>query len=204
MPPADDETEGPTGQPRATPALRRRRRLHVETLVWVALAVFIGYRIWPQIGAALGFASANAPVPAFHLTTLDGQPVSDSTLRGRVALVNFWATWCGPCRVEMPGFQGVYDRNAARGFTIVGISTDADGSQAVRDYLAAHHITYPVAMATGGVAGAFGATSVLPTSFLVDRNGRIRYEVEGMFAPIVLERAVKRLLAEPARPASGR
>lgn len=183
------------GPPRS---LRPRTRL--EALAWIALIVFLGYRIWPQVGAAAGIASANEPMPSFALRTLDGAMVSDTSLRGQVVLINYWATWCGPCRIEMPGFQGVYDRNHARGFTILGISTDAGGPSAVRPFLAEHHITYPVAMASGGAVGAFSAASVLPTSFLVDRNGRIRYEVRGLFASVALEQAVDRLLAEPATP----
>lgn len=184
-----------------TKSLRPTKR--IEMLAWIALIVFLGWRIWPQIGAAAGIASDNAPLQPFELRTLDGALVSDSTLRGHVALVNYWATWCGPCRIEMPGFQRIYDRYRGRGFTILGISTDAGGPSVVRPYLAEHGITYPVAMAAGGPVGGFSAATVLPTSYLVDRNGRIRYEVKGIFAPVALEQAVQRLLDEkvdaPAR-----
>ena len=176
----------------------RRHRVHFEALLWIGVAGFIGYRVWPQLAAAFGVASGNSALPSFHLATLDGRSISTGELRGHVVLVNFWATWCPPCRLEMPGFQAVYDRKKADGFVVLGISTDAGGPDAVRGFLAERAITYPVAMASGGVAQRLGGVNLLPTSFLIDRQGRIRYEVRGIFASVALERAVDRLLSEPA------
>ena len=176
--------------------LPTRPQARLEALFWLALAAFLGYRIWPQVAAAFGVASANAAAPDFQLTTLDGRVVSRDSLRGKVVLVNFWATWCPPCRVEMPGFQDVYDARKADGFTILGVSTDASGSQHVARYLWEHEITYPVAMASGGIVRAFGGARALPTSFLLDRQGRIRHTVTGIFTEVALDQAVRRLLAE--------
>lgn len=174
------------------------RRLHLEAVLWIALAVFIGYRIWPQIAAAFGVDSGSAVAPSFHLTTLDGRSISSTTLRGKVVLVNFWATWCLPCRVEMPEFQSLYVRKKAEGFVVLGISTDATGPAEVTRFLVAHGITYPVGMASAELAQRFGGVNLLPTSFLIGRDGRIRSEVRGIFVPIALDRAVDRLLKEPA------
>ena len=171
-------------------------RARFEALAWVALVVFLGYRIWPQVAAAVGVGGTRTLAPSFQLTTLDGRPVSSEQLRGRVVLVNFWATWCPPCRLEMPGFQAVYDRQRDQGFVVLGISTDAAGPEVVERYLADHHISYPVAMATGEVVRTFGGANMLPRSFLIDRQGRIRHEVTGIFTSIALEQAVGRLLAE--------
>jgi peroxiredoxin len=185
--------------------LARRRwarpRVRLEALFWIALLAFLGYRIWPQVAAAFGVASASAAAPDFQLVTLDGTPISGDALRGKVVLVNFWATWCPPCRVEMPGFQDVYDRRRAEGFTILGVSTDAAGRAHVERYLRRHGITYPVAMASGGIVRDFGGARALPTSFLLDRQGRIRHTVTGIFAELTLDQAVARLLAEPAEGA---
>lgn len=165
--------------------------------MWIALIVFIGYRIWPQGAAAFGFDSANAELaPAFQLTALGGESLSSNSLRGKVVLVNFWATWCPPCRFEMPGFQSVYDSRKDKGFVVLGIATDGD-REAVDRFLTEHHITYPISMASGTVVQSFGGVNVLPTSFLIDRNGRIRNEVRGMFASVALKSAVDHLLAEP-------
>ena len=176
-----------------------RPRAVFEAVLWLLLLGFLGSRMWPQVAAAFGVASANERAPDFHLTTLTGEPVSRDALRGKVVLLNFWATWCPPCRVEMPGFQKIYDRKHDEGFTILGVSTDAIGSSQVASFLGEHGITYPVALANGDIVGAFGNVSTLPTSFLIDQQGRIRYEVRGMFASVALEQAVDRLLAELAR-----
>lgn len=168
----------------------------VEAVFWTLLLAFVGFRMWPQVAAAFGVGSASAQAPAFELTTLQGQRVSLEAYRGQVVLVNFWATWCPPCRVEMPGFQRVYDERKDRGFVILGLSTDATGSGRVAEFLRERGITYPVAMATGRVVRDFGGANTLPASFLIDHEGRIRHQVTGIFASIALEQAVDRLLAE--------
>ncbi|HYD51487.1 MAG TPA: TlpA disulfide reductase family protein, partial [Gemmatimonadaceae bacterium] len=159
----------------------------------MGLLAFAAHRFWPQIAAAIGIDAGGGGRPSFSLTTLDGVAVSDESLRGRVVLVNVWATWCPPCRVEMPGFQDVYDRHRARGFTIVGISTDVRGPEHVTRFLREHAITYPVAMARGAALREFGDVGLLPTSFLLDREGRIRHTVRGYFSETALDRAVARL-----------
>jgi peroxiredoxin len=184
--------------------LRRiRPQVAIEAILWVALLAFIGSRMWPQVAAAFGVQSAGEHAPDFHVTTLDGQQVSLASLRGKVVLVNFWATWCPPCRIEMPGFQRVYEAKRDKGFTIVGISTDAIGSGAVADFIRERGITYPIAMANAAVIRDFGGARTLPTSFLIDRDGRIRNEVKGIFASVTLEQAVGRLLAEAPSTSRG-
>ncbi len=138
----------------------------------------------------------NQMAPDFELTTLTGVPVTRDSLRGKVVLINFWATWCPPCRIEMPGFQSVYDDNVDRGFMVLGVSTDAAGRRPVLDFLRDKGITYPVAMASGRMVNDYGGARVLPTSFLIDREGRLRHEVRGYFAEVALRKAVSRLLDE--------
>lgn len=173
-----------------------RSKISLETILWIALLGFIGYRVWPQIGAAIGVGDSGIEAPDFELRTLDGESVSLSGLRGEVVLVNFWATWCPPCRAEMPGFQRVYEARRDRGFTIIGLSTDVGGRRVVEEFLAERGITYPVAMASAGVVRDFGGSNMLPTSYLIDRQGRIRHTVRGFFAEAALSRAVDKLLAE--------
>jgi peroxiredoxin len=186
---------------------RARRTLHlaashparrwVERIAWVALLAFVGMRLWPQLAAAAGIPSSNGQVPPFTVSTLDGSTVTAESLTGKVVLVNFWATWCPPCRVEMPGFQQAHERFGADGFVVLGVTMDAGSPDRVRRFLEERNITYPVAMATSQVVRDFGGVPFLPTSYLIDRDGRIRNEVRGMFTSVALEQAVERLLREP-------
>jgi peroxiredoxin len=174
-----------------------RSKISLNTILWVLVLSFLGYRLWPQLGAALGLGSGGTDAPDFVLQTLSGEAVTLADLRGEVVLVNFWATWCPPCRAEMPGFQRVYEAKRERGFTILGLSTDIGGRGPVDAFLDERGITYPVAMASAGVIRDFGGANMLPTSYLIDRQGRIRHTVRGFFAEATLAQAVERLLAEP-------
>jgi peroxiredoxin len=117
-------------------------------------------------------------------------------LEGRVVLVNVWATWCPPCVIEMPGFQKVYDDYKDRGFLVLGISRDQGDPERVRAFLEEKEITYPVAMAAETDLGGLADVTTLPTSFLIDREGKIRHTVEGLFVGPALRLAVRRLLEE--------
>lgn len=175
---------------------RLRRLVTPERIGWALLVGFLAWRISPQAGAALGFTALNQAAPQFRVTTLEGAPVTLDSLEGKVVLLNFWATWCPPCRVEMPGFQEVYDERRHEGFVILGVSTDRAGREPVREFLRKVGITYPVAMANSEIINAYGGARVLPTSFLIDRNGLIRHEVRGYFSEVALRMAVGRLLDE--------
>jgi peroxiredoxin len=182
-------------------------RRGLEILLWVGVLSFAAYRLGPQLGAALGVGGGGTPAPDVSVETLEGTLISLEELRGQVVLVNFWAAWCGPCRLEMPGFQDVYDDYRHQGFTILGISRDAPESEArVRAFLREKDITYPVAMEAGPGArslSGFGEFDALPTSFLLDRSGRIRHRVTGIFFEPSLRMAVKSLLKEGPRLDTG-
>jgi len=168
----------------------------IEALLWVVVAGLFLWRVAPQVQAAVGWGSASTAAPAVTFDLLDGNALPLRDLKGQVVLVNFWATWCPPCRAEMPGFQKVYDARRGDGFTVVGVSTDESSRQQVASFLRDHAISYPVAVASSEVVAAFGGVSSLPTSFLIDRQGRVRYTVRGIFAEVTLRAAIDRLLAE--------
>lgn len=168
----------------------------LNALFWVGLVGMLGYRMWPQASAAFGLGSGGSLAPDVQVETLEGERFSLSDLRGQVVLVNFWATWCPPCRAEMPGFQDVYENRKMDGFVIVGLSTDRGPRGTVQSFLQKRGITYPVGMATSEAISAFGGMRALPTSILIDASGRIRHEVAGIFAEPALRQAVDRLLAE--------
>ena len=89
-------------------AFPRWGRIALDVAFWLALLGVLAWRAWPQVSGALGVARGDLPVPDVELHSIDGQRFSTADLRGQVVLVNFWATWCRPCRIEMPGFEDVY------------------------------------------------------------------------------------------------
>jgi thiol-disulfide isomerase/thioredoxin len=177
---------------------RWKRWLSPWNLLTVAALLWAAPRLLPHLGAILGVNSGGRAEPTYDVTTLDGARLSGASLRGKVVLVNFWATWCVPCRVEMPLLERMYARHRDSGFELVGFSVDRGGADAVRAFLRERSVTYPVAMVGPEVERSFGGIRGYPTSFLIDRQGVVRHVVIGPLAPATLELAVQRLLAVPA------
>lgn len=113
------------------------------------------------------------PAPDLNLTTLDGTPVSLSAFRGSVVLVNLWATWCPPCREEMPALQSFYDEHRSNGFILIAID-QGETSAEVNPFVEEFHLTFPVWLDPASQAGAAFNTMNLPSSYVIDRSGRIR------------------------------
>ena len=118
-------------------------------------------------------------VPAFSVTDLDGKTISSTDLRGKVVLVNFWATWCGPCRAEIPDLVALQDKYRDQ-LVILGISEDETGEDVVRRFATKYQINYTVAMATPEIRGAFPNVMALPTTFVLDRDGKMAQKNVGM------------------------
>jgi len=167
-----------------------------EAVLWLAVVALMGWRFAPEARAALGWDSGAVSAPSVTFDMLGGGQLPLQQLKGQVVLVNFWATWCPPCRAEMPGFQQLYEAKHGDGFTVVGVAMDEAPPSTVASFVADHAITYPVALATQGSVAPFGDIESFPTSYLIDRYGRIRYTVQGIFAGVALRAAVDRLLAE--------
>jgi len=155
-------------------------------------------RLWPHIEAVLGVRTRGETRPDFRVITLAGDTLTDEGMRGQVVLVNFWATWCLPCRAEMPSLQAMYERHRAAGLVLAGFSVDRGSAAAVQEYVQGRGVTYPVAIVGAAEEAAFGGVRGYPTSFLLDRQGVVRHAVIGPLAPASLELAVRRLLDEAA------
>ncbi|MDP9039984.1 MAG: TlpA family protein disulfide reductase [Acidobacteriota bacterium] len=136
------------------------------------------------------------PAPAFKLATLDGRQVSLADFKGRPLVVNLWATWCGPCKIEMPWFQEFRSRYAPQGFEVLGIADDPDaGNDAIAGTAHKLGVTYPILLATPAMEKAYGDPEVLPMSFYVDKAGDIVEVTAGLGSKDELEAKIKETIA---------
>jgi peroxiredoxin len=140
-------------------------------------------------------SAAPRPAPAFSLKTLDGRTVSLADQKGKVVLLDFWATFCAPCVKAMPKLQKLHDEHAARGFTVIGIATDEKGASVVAPVVAKTKVKYPIVLANEAAWKEYDVRT-LPTMFLIDRGGRIVKQFGGTVDHKTVEAEVKRLLAE--------
>jgi peroxiredoxin len=138
--------------------------------------------------------TAGMPAPDFSLQDLKGRPVQLSKLKGKVVAVNFWATWCGPCRAEIPGFVKAYEKYQSKGLEIVGISMDRVGKDAVHEFVKKNGITYPVAIDMSQTPQKYGGVSGIPTTFIVDREGKVAKQHVGYMDQTMFEKMVTPLL----------
>ena len=137
------------------------------------------------------------PAPDFSLKDATGQTVKLSDYRGKVVLLNFWATWCGPCKIEIPWFIGFQQQYKDRDFAVLGISLDEDGWESVKPYLAESKINYRIMIGNDAIDKAYGGLESLPTTFVIDRAGRIASKHVGLISKSTYENEIIRLLASP-------
>lgn len=122
-----------------------------------------------------------ARMPEYTAMNLDGSRFDLAGRRSKVVLLNLWATWCGPCRYEIPELQRIHDQYAAKGFEVVGVSVDEGGVEGVKQFIAEQKkMTYPVALDPEGKLATLLSTSVLPTSILVGRDGKVLWKKYGV------------------------
>jgi cytochrome c biogenesis protein CcmG, thiol:disulfide interchange protein DsbE len=136
------------------------------------------------------------PAPDFSLSDLSGQKLALSTYRGKVVLLDFWATWCDPCKAEIPHFVEMQNGYGAQGLQVIGISMD-DDEQLARDFRQQYKMNYPVAMGNPQLAEQYGGILGLPITFTIDREGRIVSRHIGATDPSVFEAEIEKLLSTP-------
>lgn len=168
-----------------------------ERVLTIALVAFVLYRLGPQIQAWTGVGPDLGRAPAYAFVALDGTEIDSADLMGNVVVLNFWATWCGPCKLEMPALQSLHEDRSADGVVVLGLATDAGRGDGIPGFLDERGIDYPVGRATRAHRSAFGGISAIPTTFIIDRDGVVRHRVVGYFAPPAMRAAVDRLLDEP-------
>lgn len=150
-----------------------------------------------SLAALVVTASASlvgSAAPALNLTALDGQPVSLSALKGKVVVVDFWATWCGPCLQEIPGYIELQKKYGDQGVVIIGVSLDTKKASEVKKFVSAKGINYPVAIGSGEHVDAFGGFDAIPTTFLIGRDGKVLHQKSGAMDHAEYEAILKKAL----------
>lgn len=147
----------------------------------------------PKVAMKLPVLNA---APAWKLQDLNGQTVSMEQLKGKVVIVDFWATWCGPCREEIPAYIEMQNKYGKYGFTVLGLSLDTIGVDVVKKFTEKEKMNYPIIIAGEEVQAAFGGLNVAPTAFLIDRAGNIRVKREGIADRPLFEDQLLNVLAE--------
>ena len=151
------------------------------------------------LGIALMAVSSTAedirkPAPGFALTDSKGATVKLSDYKGKVVLLDFWATWCGGCKVEIPWFMEFENKYKDGGLAVIGVSMDEDGWKAVKPFIEQKKLNYPVVIGTEDLAKKYGGVDALPVTFLIDREGKIASTHTGLVDKAAVEHEIQKLL----------
>ncbi len=169
-----------------------------KTIIFLGVLLLAGFFIYNSIRDKTPFAEKKPAVgesaPAISLADLSGKMVSLSDFKGKVVLINFWASWCPPCKDEMPGFQRVYMTYEDKGFAVIGIALDNVNLSLVKDM----GILFPVVIANDRVKRDYGDISDVPVSFLLGKDGMIIKKHKGVYSESDLRRDVELSFQQPS------
>jgi thiol-disulfide isomerase/thioredoxin len=132
--------------------------------------------------------------PKWTLNDVNGKPVSSDDFKGKILVVDFWATWCAPCRAEIPGYVELQKKYAKDGVVFIGVSMDQKGPAVVKEFAEKYGINYPLVMGDEAVVDAFGGMEAIPTTFLIDRAGMLRDRKVGSEETAPFEKRIVALL----------
>jgi peroxiredoxin len=180
----------------------RNSRVPSEMLcrAFFALVLGLGLALWSlasfaRVPSAISVAISRKAAPAFGLQNANGEPVRLSDYKGRVVLLNFWATWCHGCKTEIPWFIDFQMEYKTRGLAVIGVSMDVEGWKTVKPFIRMKKMNYPVVIGNDDLAKQYGLGS-MPMTLLIDRNGKIADSHSGVVDKIATEKEIRMLLRE--------
>jgi thiol-disulfide isomerase/thioredoxin len=150
-------------------------------------------------GSISAAAESKIQAPDWQLTDVEGKAMKLSDFRGKVVILDFWATWCPPCRAEIPGFVEIQKKYADKGFTMIGVSLDREGPSVVKPFIVKFGMNYPVVMGNQKVAADYGGITAIPTTFIIDRQGFIVAGYQGFTMQSIFESVIAGLLENAQR-----
>lgn len=195
------QPEQPTSPPQ--PSRRNPGALVIAAVVAAGLLYFGFHMARRSPSAQLGgFARFGKPAPDFMLESLDGQSMRLSDLRGKAVLLNFWATWCAPCKIEMPWFVELQNQYGSQGLQIVGVAMDDSSKDDIAKFAKDMGVNYPVLLGKEAVGEAYGGIPALPESFFIGRDGKVVDKIIGLKGKAEIEDSIQKALNTQAGPAA--
>ena len=167
----------------------------------VALMLVFGFKLARRSkqGAAIGDVQMKSGVaPDFALQSLDGKTVRLSDFRGKPVVLNFWATWCGPCKIEMPWFVDLQRQYGPAGLQFIGVAMDDASSKEIAEFAESMKVNYPILIGKDTVGDAYGGVQFLPETFFIDRDGKVVDKAFGLKGRDEIEDAIKKILGSAA------
>ena len=143
------------------------------------------------------------PAPDFALAGLDGKTLKLSDFRGKAVLLNFWATWCEPCKVEMPWFVQLQQQYGPQGFQVLGVAMDDSDPKEIQEFAKKMSVNYPIVVGKEAVGNDYGGIPYLPSTFYIDRDGKVIDRVYGLVSRSEIEGSIKKALSS-ARQVAGK
>ena len=139
--------------------------------------------------------------PDFALTSLDGKTVKLSDFRGKAVLLNFWATWCEPCKIEMPWFVELQNKYGPQGLQVLGVAMDDSGTKEIGDFAKTMKVNYPIVIGKESVGDQYGGIPYLPSTFYIDRDGKVIDRIFGLVSRSEIESDIQKALASSGQVA---
>jgi len=161
----------------------------------ISLMLVFGFNMARKTRKVSTGTPANGIAPDFSLQSLEGRPMHLSDFRGKAVLLNFWATWCAPCKIEMPWFVELQKQYGPEGLQIVGVAMDDASPKDIADFAKDMGVNYPVLIGKESVGDDYGGVQFLPENFYIDRNGKVLDKAFGLKGRGEIEDEIKKIIA---------